>query len=350
MRITLVIAVALLGLWALLPSALLAAGDKALIDSDHDGLNDATEQQLLERFLPTFWIDRDDCAGVPARFVPGQHQPIVATADGTIYGQATPRRLDDAGETVVELRYYHLWQSDCGHLGHPLDAEHVSVLVASHGNTVGPAWNAIYWYAAAHEDTICDASQITRAANLNASTTGATVWISRGKHASFFHPELCRHGCGGDACQAMCRLDVTRIVNLGEAEEPMNGSVWAGSVQWRLAAKMSRSDFDPQVVARLEKLGASDIVWVNPALSPAQSTIAAGGSTADAIALANRRTEIAMSVAEGRTGSSLGTTYDKVGQSFKKSARGVSRFLRGDLHDTKAKRAKEAEPIGARDH
>jgi hypothetical protein len=333
-------------LGTLLPSGA-ADVDNPLIDSDRDGLSDATEQLLLERFLPSFWIDRTDCAGAPAQFVPAQRHPVVASADGTIYGQATPHRIETTGESVVELRYYHLWTTDCGHLGHPLDAEHVSVLIHAPAGTVEPpAWKALYWYAAAHEDTICDASQITRASTLDADAAGATVWISRGKHASFLHQELCRHGCGGDVCQQMRLLEVTRIVNLGEAEKPMNGALWAGSAQWSLAAKMARSDFDPQVIARLEGLPASDIAWVNPSLSPTQSTIAAGGSTADAIGLANQRTETAVSTAEGKTGSSLGTTYNKVGESLKKSARGVSRFLRGDLRDSKTKSPQQANPSG----
>ena len=332
---------------AVLPRAV-ADTDNPPIDSDRDGLSDATEQQLLQRFLPSFWVDQNDCAGVPAQFLPGQRDPTTASTDGTIYGQATPRKLEAYADPVVELRYYHLWRSDCGPMGHSLDAEHVSVLVQARAQAVEPAaWKALYWYAAAHEDTICDASQITRASTLGADTDGASVWISRGKHASFLHPELCRHGCGGDVCRQMRPLEVTRVVNLGESANPMNGAIWVGSAQWSLAAKMARSDFDPQVIARLEGHPASDIAWVNPSLSPTQSTIAAGGSTAGAIALANRKTDTAISTAGGATGSSLGTTYDKVTESLKKSARGVGRFLRGDLRDTKAKEPQSIDPGSA---
>ena len=316
----------------------------AAIDSDHDGISDDIEQELLQRFLPSFWVDNSDCAGEPAQFRPALRDPVVASEDATIYGQATPRKPGTSSGSRVELRYYHLWSHDCGTLGHTLDAEHVAVLVEAGPGTVGPDdWKALYWYAAAHQDTICDASQIGRASGLDAETTGARVWISRGKHASFLDQELCEHGCGGDLCREMRPLNVTRVVNLGEPERPMNGALWADSSQWSLAAKMARSDFDPRAVARLEGLPPSEIAWVNPSLSPTQSTIAAGGSTASAIALANRKTGTALSTAEDATSSDLGITCDKVTRSLEKSARGVGRFLRGDLRHAKGKNPPEAQ-------
>jgi hypothetical protein len=329
-------------------AAVMQASPVAPIDSDRDGMSDDLEQALLQRFLPSFWVDRNDCAGVPAQFLPALRDPVVASEDATIYGQATPHKSGNIAGSQVELRYYHLWGQDCGSLGHPLDAEHVAVLIEPGPGAFGAdGWKALYWYAAAHQDTICDASQITRASGLEADTAGARVWISRGKHASFLRPELCHHGCGGDVCREMSLLAVKRVVNLGEVANPMNGALWAESSQWSLAAKMSRSDFDPQVIARLERLPGSDIAWVNPSLSPAKATIAAGGSTADSIALANRKTDTAISTAGGATGSSLGTTYDKISQSLKKSASGVGRFLRGELRDPKAPRLPQTEPEDA---
>jgi hypothetical protein len=228
-------------------------------------------------------------------------------------------------------------------MGHPLDTEHVAVLIeASSGTVVPDDWKALYWYAAAHQNTICDAGQIARASGLDAATAGAQVWISSGKHASFLRPELCGHGCGADLCREMRPLNVTRVVNLGEPASPMNGALWADSPQWSLAVKMSRSDFDLQALTRLEGLPASEIAWVNPSLGPTQSTIAAGGSTANALALANRKTGTAISTAEDATGSDLGTTYDKVTRSLEKSARGVGRFLRGDIRHAKGKNLPEA--------
>ncbi|HEX4284288.1 MAG TPA: hypothetical protein VHZ28_04300 [Terracidiphilus sp.] len=294
------------------------------IDSDHDGLSDVLEQDLLERFAPRFQADPHDCAGTPASFEPGMLHPVVAAEDGTVYGVATPRTLKGFDEPLVELRYFHLWKTDCGRMGHPLDTEHVSVLIEKNGD----AWDALYWYAAAHEDTVCDASQITRASTLDAKSSGAAVWVSRGKHASFLNQQLCQRGCGGDRCGAIEAMNVSRIVNLGEAQSPMNGSLWIASTEWPFAAKLARSDFNAEELARLERLPATDIAWVNPGKRPAQATIAAGGSTADALAMSDRKTDTAISLAGDATGNALETTYSKVTRSLKTSAHNVGCFLK----------------------
>jgi hypothetical protein len=308
-----------------------------VVDSDHDGLSDALEQELLARFAPSFQVDPQDCAGRPAFFLPDSASPVVGSEDGTIYAEASPRVLPNLKAPVVELRYFHLWRSDCGRMAHALDAEHVSVLIEGGPGSAEDAggWRALYWYAAAHEDTVCDASQITRASTLDAVNRGALVWISRGKHASFLNKELCERGCGGDDCRATQTLAVSRIVNLGEAKWPMNGSIWTGSAEWQLAAKLARSDFEPEVLARLEQLPASDIAWVYPSKRPAQATIAAGGSTADALAMSNRKTDTAISLASDKTGNALDVSYGKVVQSLRKSAANVGRFLNGG-HGPKA--------------
>jgi hypothetical protein len=304
----------------------------AAIDSDHDGLSDALEQELLVQFAPKFQADPQDCAGVPASFLPNARNPVVAAEDGTIYGQATPRALKDKADSFVELRYFHLWKNDCGRMGHPLDTEHVSVLIEKDADE----WRALYWYAAAHQDTLCDASQITRASTLGAENGGAPVWISRGKHASFLNPELCRHGCGGDKCGSMHALGVSRIVNLGEEQSPMNGSLWIASTKWPIAAKLERSDFGPEALARVERLPASDIAWVNPSKRPEQATIAASGSAADALAMSKGKADTAISLAGDDTGNALGGTYGKVTHSLKQSARGVGRFVRGGRDQRKS--------------
>jgi hypothetical protein len=298
-------------------------------DSDGDGLSDVLEQTLLERFAPTFLVSRQDCANVPALFVSGQAKPVVQTENSTIYGQATPQRSEGGDLRFVELHYYHLWSRDCGRMGHPLDTEHVSVLLKRNRSESGPhEWKAVYWYAAAHEDTVCDASQVARASTLHAEERGTKVWISRGKHASFLNEELCRHGCGGDLCEQMEPLVVSAIVNLGENAKPMNETLWSASSQWPLATKMGRSDFQPAALARLERLPNSDIAWVNPSKRPAQSTIAAGGSTVDALETSHRNTDSAISLAGDATGGALGTTYRNVTRAIGKSARGLGKFLR----------------------
>ncbi len=325
----------LLALACLCAATLTSAAAQAPLDSDHDGLSDALEQALLQHFAPAFHTDPHDCAGKPAFFLPNQLNPIAEEEDATIYAQATPRT--HAGATgplasglIVELRYFHLWKADCGRMSHPLDTEHVSVLVQASANADdASAWRALYWYAAAHEDTVCDASQITRASTLHAESSGPPVWISYGKHASFLNRALCHRGCGGDNCTRMRPLAITRIVNLGEPAAPMNGATWATSPQWPLEAKLARSDFSPESLARLDRLPNTDIAWVYPSKRPAQATIAAAGSTADALAMSNRKTDTAISLARNDTGNALDTSYAKVVHSLQKSARSVDRFLHG---------------------
>ena len=312
----------------------------ATLDSDHDGLSDALEQSLLLRFAPAFQVDPHDCAGLPTLFLPEKLDPIATAQDGTIYGQATPHAIPGVAGQLVELRYFHLWTTDCGRFGHALDTEHVSVLIRlSPADNNADGWRALYWYAAAHENTMCDASQITRASTLASETTGASVWISRGKHASFLRKELCRHGCGGDTCDNMRVLVVPQIVNLGEPSFPMNGATWTASSQWPLATKLGRSDFSPALLSRLEQHPSSDIVWVNPSRRPAQATIAVSGTTADALALSSRRTDTAISLAGSATGSALGTTYNKVTHSLERSAQGTGNFLHG--------RPRKSKPVPA---
>lgn len=290
-------------------------------DSDRDGLSDALEESLLQAFRPTLMVSSDDCSALPARFAPGMAVPTVVRDDGTLYGQAFPRRRKQGEPRQVELHFYHLWRKDCGRMGHALDAEHVAVLLQAAAGTEpdrADAWTATYWYAAAHEDTVCDASQLTRAETLHATDHGATVWVSSGKHASFLNGELCHHGCGGDVCLQSRAVPALPVINLGEALHPMNGAAWIASRQWPLKQKLLRSDFLPDRVARLNRLLASDIAWANPARRPAQAailggnaavdgTLRGGQATSSALASSGYSTDTALSVASDKTFNALGT-------------------------------------------
>jgi hypothetical protein len=314
------------------------------IDSDADGLSDALEQRLLEQFAPRFMVGRDDCSGVPAKFAPNLSVPTVEVEDGTIYGQAFPvaRKTpepEDGSEPEVELHYYHLWRRDCGEHGHPLDTEHVAVLVrASQSDTAQATWKAIYWYAAAHEQTVCDVSQIARASTLHAENKGAEVWIAPGKHASYLDERLCQRGCGADRCEAMVPLQSGRVINLGEPGHPMNGSLFISSSAWPLKFKMEHTNFPEEPVARLERLPPTEIAWFNPGRHPVQGVIAISSSTDGAMAKGASETVSslgvatdsaggAISVAGDSTGSALGASYRWTIHALGASARHVGRAL-----------------------
>jgi hypothetical protein len=304
-------------------------------DTDRDGLSDALEQQLLTQFAPTLMLDPADCSTRPAQFTPGLAIPTVLADDTTLYGEALPSATGSAAHPRVELRFFHLWRTDCGPHGHPLDAEHVAALLeASTANPATATWRALYWYAAAHEETACDVSQIARASTLGAEDHGAADWISSGKHASFLDERLCTHGCGSDVCARGVAQAPTRIVNLGELHHPMNGSVFTASSAWPLAAKMSATNFPAAALARVEALPATDIAWFNPGRHPAQGIIAISSSTATAIGHSADDTAAALDTADVHTGSALdsttrktGNALGKTGDALHKSAHATARFL-----------------------
>ena len=322
---SIVVVAAMLLVWGGLQAHGAAPAAAVRLDSDADGLDDALEQQLLDQFAPRFMVSPKDCSGLPAEFAPNLKTPTVAVEDGTIYGQAFPSHSAKEGPKAethqVELHYYHLWRQDCGEHGHPLDTEHVAVLIQASGAIeVEATWKALYWYAAAHEQTVCDVSQIARASTLRAEDKGAQVWISPGKHASYLDARLCQRGCGADVCEAMVPLQAGRVINLGEPGHPMNASLFISSSAWPLAFKMEHTDFPAEPVGRLERLAPTEIAWFRPGRHPVQGVIAISDTTESAIAKgagnatssvgsAGDATSDAISVASDSTGNALGTGY-----------------------------------------
>jgi len=308
-------------------------------DTDHDGLSDSLEETLLQQFMPHFMMGQQDCSTRPAEFKPDLVTPEVQAENGTIYGQVFPARDATDQRLTAEIHFYHLWRRDCGGHGHPLDTEHVAVLVQASGNHLATAsWKAVYWYAAAHENTVCDVSQIARATTLHAEDHGATVWISPGKHASYLNESLCARGCGADRCERMIPLAATAAVNLGETAFPMNGSLFTSSPRWPLGAKMSATNFSTAPIARLNQLPPTDIAWFNPGRHPAQGIIAHSSSTEQALADSTRNTTSAISVAGDSTTSALttsgnstenalGKSYDHTRHALGSSARHVGEAL-----------------------
>jgi hypothetical protein len=318
----------LLALLVLSTKAVFAEIPTASVDSDRDGLSDQLEQALLTQFAPKFFVGRQDCAGLPAQFTPGLREPIPAAEDGTIYGQVSPVKVAQDAKPLAEIHFYHLWDRDCGAHGHPLDTEHVAALVqASSTDLASATWTALYWYAAAHEDTVCDVSQIARASTVHAEDSGAQVWISPGKHASFLDEALCSRGCGADRCETMLPLHTSRIVNLGEVAHPMYGSVFIASNAWPLAEKMTHTNFSPAPLARLNTLPDTDIAWYSPGKHPAQGVIAVSYSTGEAIAGSGSDTDAAVSLAGDKTGNALQKSYRNTRHALGTSARHVGEAL-----------------------
>jgi hypothetical protein len=315
----------------LLHSLAIAAQNAQPADSDKDGLSDDIEQSLLTQFSPHFYVGQHDCAGLPAAFQPGLLQPTPQAEDGTVYGQVFPVKIAGVTDPLVEIHFYDLWGRDCGAHGHQFDAEHVAVLVQASDRDLSAAkWKAVYWYAAAHENTVCDVSQLARASALKAEEDGAQVWISPDKHAAYLAKSLCNHGCGADQCEAMKPMQTSRIINLGEPGHPMNGSDFVASKAWPLEQKMDHTDFPPEPIARLNKLPHDDIAWFNAGRHPAQGVVAVSYTTGEAIAGSGENTDAALALASDKTGNALGKSYRNTKHALGTTVRDVGKALGKD--------------------
>jgi hypothetical protein len=125
----------------------------------------------------------------------------------------------------------------------------------------------------------------------------------------------------------MTPMVIRKIVNLGEVGKPMNGSIWIASPQWPLAKKMSRTDFPPAAIARLNELPTSDIAWFNPGRHPAQGIIAVSSSTAGALGTSEGNTADAISVAGDSTGNALQRSYRNTMHALGTSEKNTEKFL-----------------------
>ena len=220
-------------------------------DWDGDGLPDDFEQAVLEKFQPVWKLSAEDCDILTAEFEPYNSIPTVLQRNGTIYGQVFFRGTNSSSY-FVEAHFYDLWGADCGFFNsHPLDAEHVSVLIRTPDSSQPLSeWRATHWYFAAHEDTPCDSSEAVSAGKLNAEDNGATVWVSWGKHAAFSQRRKCntRGGCGRDRCGDPIITHMAVPVNVGEPGMPLNGATWTSSEQWPLLQKMD-TDFADRLLS-----------------------------------------------------------------------------------------------------
>lgn len=278
-------------------------------DADHDGVPDAVERAVIEQFRPALLVSAGECDGLPAEFVPGAPEPRVAARNGTLYARVSPYH-ERPGEWL-EVHYYHLWGKDCGRKSHELDAEQIAVLVERRQGE----WYARYWWAAAHEATVCERSNAARAQWVRAEKRGATIWVSRGKHASFLSKDLCSWGCGGDSCEDMRPVPPAAILNLGEKGALADGMQWVEKGRWPLRDKFG-SAFPQALLDRLDRAEGSRVVGRDGAMYPIQALALAGGETADGLGTGKKQ-----------TGKALGTATEKTGSALKKAKRSVEDFL-----------------------
>ena len=202
---------------------------------------------------------------------------------------------------------------------HPLDAEHVSVLV-SLDSQAGP--REIYWYAGAHENTACDISSAARFEEHTPAANHPVVWSSSGKHALFLRKEMCGHGCGADSCLDETELSRNGpVINIGELDHPMNDAVWVKSASWPLSNKM-RTDFSSDVLTRLESSPADTVSTVrgNRTL---RGTIDGADAAVVGGAIGAQHTQAALNNANGHTSKSLSTAAKATGRALHRAWQSV---------------------------
>jgi hypothetical protein len=311
----------------LLAVSLVSAGGAVAQDRDGDGLADAFEQALLEKFVPTLVLSAGECAGRPAAFEQWAPDPRVVAQDGTLYGHVSRRTITETG-TEIEIKYFHLWARDCGRPSHGLDVEHVSALVrAPRADAPVDEWQAAYWYAAAHEGTVCDASSGAMAAAVRATQSGPYVYVSRGKHASYLNRSHCKWGCGSDLCDPGEPTPRTQVVNLGERDAPLNGTIWLASERWDLGDKLA-TDFDPELRMRFDRDQPESVVALRVARRPFQAPILGGDTGLDALIEAGEAATLSLGAAAEATATAVEATGRAVGTATARTLRGVAWFLR----------------------
>lgn len=176
----------------------------AIVDLDHDGLDDAREQQLAESYVPYISLDpNDNCprSGIVARVRP---------------------HPDDAMKVLIV--YSHLFERDCGINGHVGDNEAFGILI----DPAIPAPAGILAIrTASHQNTLCE--RVTECSTCpgdhrtpcDQAADGSTMWpvlyASKGKHGQYASGGSCSLT---STCFDVCTLNANRarppIVNVGE--------------------------------------------------------------------------------------------------------------------------------------
>jgi hypothetical protein len=189
-------------------------------------------------------------------------------------------------------------------------------------NDGGRGWKAIYWYAGAHEKTVCDISSGAHSGAVGAEHNGPKIWSSSGKHALYLTQAMCESGCGADSCDG--NVELARkgaVVNLGEPDAPANGSLWVISPNWVLSDRMD-TDFSADVIARLEATP-RDIVVTLRGRSSLRGTIQVSDGVLDGAATGAQQTEAGLDAANDQTSRGLGKATRATGRSLVRAWKAV---------------------------
>jgi hypothetical protein len=185
-------------------------------------------------------------------------------------------------------------------------------------------WQAIAWYSAAHEATVCDVSETLPAAELGAESNGPAVWISSGKHASFLRLERCDGGCSHDSCEQMVAMPTAPLINVGEPGAPLHGAAWIDSDAWLLPGKMQSAFADTTISALLE----GNSPPLPPHRTNAQALVTAGDYGLSAVELGADHTDSALVIGQAHAGDALATADRKAKNGVKRAYSAVKGWFR----------------------
>lgn len=187
----------------------------AMIDDDHDGLDDAFELRLARDYMPFVSLDPDDGCPLSGMVARVREHP------------------DDA--TKIVIVYSHLFQEDCGLNGHVGDNEAFGIAIDP---TVPPPAGILAIRTAAHQNTPCErVTQCTTCAGDSrtacdraddAGTQWPVLYASRGKHGQYASAAQCPLiGTCFDKC-TLARIRVRPpVVNAGEPSAPLTRDLTA---------------------------------------------------------------------------------------------------------------------------
>jgi hypothetical protein len=184
------------------------ASTPTVVDSDHDGLDDAREQQLAEDYLPYLSLDPDD--GCP------------------LDGLVARVRPHPAYPTKILIVYSHLYQLDCGVGGHVGDNEAFGIVI----DPAKPAPAGILAIkTASHQGTPCERD--SECSTCGDGRTACDVTTDAGGSWPVLYASKDKHGqyAIGDRCSLLqtcfdvCTLNPKRarppVVNVGEPGAPL---------------------------------------------------------------------------------------------------------------------------------
>lgn len=242
---------AVLGLSMIVPALLPATA--AAADGDFDGIPDALELALAQRFFPTLNLHCGSYEGLAfgdRRQLYGHSVPgYPDSSSGKIPFVAHPYNPGNGSDCAepfqcIEIRYGMAWNWDLGDDAfggaHRGDSEMYAILVARKDTDGTGQWGADWsvaqndvnqWrlmkeFLSAHLNAAGDSSTY-RGHGQTGATTYQRVWCSEGKHGMYQTQSACNSGnkglddCSDNRCDI--RADVVPDVqNIGEAAAPLS--------------------------------------------------------------------------------------------------------------------------------